>query len=96
MKDTRMMVTNKARVEASICEAKLIKEVADYCSIYFSESQTDSMVQEDNMTIERPLVFDKVACPLGRGKARILDETEYKLAHNYVLFNSPEIEPLLL
>lgn len=90
------MVNNKARVEGSIVEATLIKEVALYCTSYFSEDVKNSHEsREENTTIERLLVFDKIGRPLGRGKARILDENEYKAAHNYVLFNSPEIQSFL-
>jgi len=103
-KDSRMMVTNKARVEGSIVEATLIKEIASYCSSYFSEGATNSEPNfepgvrddgEENPTIGQPQVFDKVGLPLGRGKGRILNEDEYKAAHNYIILNSIEIHPLL-
>jgi hypothetical protein len=90
------MVTNKARMEGTIAEAIIIKEMVIYCSSYFLEG--DKNLHEDgegNTTIEILLVFDKVGCPLGREKIRILDENEYKVAHNYVLFNSPKTISLL-
>jgi Domain of unknown function (DUF4218) len=91
-----MMVTNKAQVEGSIVEATIIKEMTIYCSSYFLEGGKNLHEDgEENTTIETLLVFDKVERPLGRGKARILDENEYKAAHNYVLFNSPETISLL-
>jgi hypothetical protein len=91
-----MMVTNKARVEGSIVEATLIKELALYCSSYYSKGDKNLHDDRENNNITQTLlVFDKVGRPLGRGRPRILDENEYKTAHNYVLFNSPEIKTFL-
>jgi hypothetical protein len=59
-----------------------------------NKAQVEGSIVEATI-IETLLVFDKVERPLGRGKARILDENEYKAAHNYVLFNSPETISLL-
>lgn len=99
-KEQRMRVTNKARVEGSIVEATLIKEIATYCSKYFAEAATESNKDmhddgQDNNSTTRTMIFDTFGSPLGRGKARYLDDIEYKAAHNYVLLNSPEIQPLL-
>jgi Domain of unknown function (DUF4218) len=102
-KHSKMMVTNKARVEGSIVQATLLKEITTYCSSYFAENFTSKLsnrdkhrVQEDDHSSMRLSIFDKFGSVIGRGTRGTLNEDDYAAAHNYVLFNCPEIQPLLM
>jgi Domain of unknown function (DUF4218) len=100
-KHSKMMVTNKTCVEGSIIQASLLKEITTYCSSYFAENFTSKIsnrdkhrFQEDDHISMRLSIFDKFGIAIGRGTRGTLNEDDYVTAHNYVLFNCPESQPL--
>jgi hypothetical protein len=90
-------VTNKARVEASIVEATLIKEISTYYSSYFVERSNSRRpeVDKNNPSQGKLSIFETHGRSLGRGNRRTLDSREFLVAHNFILFNCPEIKPYL-
>ena len=96
-KYTKMKVKNKARVEASIVEATLIQEISTYCSSYFAEKKGKGRPEvENNLPSQKKLsIFETLGTTIGQRKRRTLDPDEFKAAHNYVIFNCPEIDPYL-
>lgn len=90
-------MTNKARVEGSIVEATLIKEVSTYCSSYFVERSNSRRpeVDKNNPSQGKLSIFETLGRSLGRGNRRTLDSREFLAAHNFILFNCPEIKPYL-
>ena len=93
-----MMVTNKARVEGSIAESTLIKEIAVFNSAYLADKaknieEIDGLNNSQN--IKRLSVFESEVRPLGRPSRRFLDDKEYEAAHNYVIMNCPEVQDYL-
>lgn len=98
------MIRQKSRVEGSICEAYLINEVADFCSMYFEESVTTKMnmtsrydegpEQEDDGVLS---IFRYRGRPTTTIKSRYyMDVTEYSIAHLYILSNTPEVDKYLM
>lgn len=82
-------VTNKARVERSIVETTLVKEISTYCSYYFTDHDSTKSshkgkyeVREDNSSSGRLSIVDSLGRALGRRKRRTLDPNECKAAHN--------------
>jgi hypothetical protein len=78
-------VTNKARVEGSMVEATIVKEISIYCSYYFVEQSQNGMkeVPEDHNHHEQLSIFHSPGRALGKGNRRTLEPA----AHNYVLLN---------
>ncbi|XP_056688736.1 uncharacterized protein [Spinacia oleracea] len=91
-------VGNKARVEASICNAYLMEEISNFCSNYFQpEVETkardlgrnvNSVVEnQDDVNIPEMFRVDSGRAPIN-GRLRYLQDKEYDRAHLYVLANS--------
>jgi len=92
-------ISNKARVEGSICNAYLTEEIANLCSNYFDESvdtkardlgrNVNADVESGPNNIDIPELFkvDSGRVP-NDGKSRFLDEKELKRAHLFVLSNT--------
>ena len=88
-----MRVTNKARVEGSIVEATIVKEIGTFCSHYFAEKSHNGRqgVQKSNSSRGQLSIFDTPGRSLGKENRRSLGEEEFKAAHTYVILNCPEI-----
>lgn len=100
------MVKNKARVEGSIANVYLVREVSYFCSHYFEEHvynrarnvprndpqlrPSGEELSEDNFTI-----FKTPRRLQGKMRTRRLTLDEQKVAHYYVIFNSPQIDPYI-
>ena len=88
-----MRVTNKARVEGSIVEATIVKEIGTFCSHYFAEKSNTGQqgVGTSNPSRRRLSIFDTAGRFLGKENRMTLDDKELKAAHTYVILNCPEI-----
>ena len=93
---------NKARVEASICNAYLLEEVTNFCSLYFEE-EVDSKVKdlglgahaesELNNNPDLPEMFSSTfGHSSSEGQLCYLVEKDYKVAHRYVLSNCETLQ----
>ncbi|XP_074356714.1 uncharacterized protein LOC141696477 [Apium graveolens] len=94
-------VKNKAQVEGSICNAFLVEEASTFCSHYFKQH-----VQTKHRKVPRNdssgggesfggniSIFSHPGRSHGSVITRYLDDREYMAAHNYILFNCPEVAP---
>lgn len=88
-----MRVTNKARVEGSIVEATIVKEISTFCSHYFEEKPRNGKqrVTKSNPNLGGLSIFDNPGRARGKENRIVLDDKDYKAAHYYVLHNCPEI-----
>lgn len=95
-------VRNRARVEGSICEAYLIQETSNFCSLYFEpdvqtklnrvQRNDDGGYVGDNTKLH---VFRYPCRPFGKSKEMLLNEDDFKVAERYVLLNCSEIMPFV-
>ncbi|XP_029130026.1 uncharacterized protein LOC114916771 [Cajanus cajan] len=96
-------VKNKARVEASICEAYLVEETSTFASYYYpSEIDTRRTrmprnvdVDEGSMSTPCFSVFNYPGKASGKSTKYFLDQLDLKATHLYVLQNCEEVEPYL-
>ncbi|XP_078170688.1 uncharacterized protein LOC144564958 [Carex rostrata] len=97
-KEQRMKVTNKARVEGSIVEATIVKEIGSFCTRYFAEnSKTNPQKVGTSNPLRRCLsIFDTAGRFFTRPNRRTLTDEELKAAHTYVILNCPEIKDKFL
>ena len=89
-----MRVTNKARVEGSIVEATIVKEIGTFCTLYFAENSNNNPqgVGTSDPLPRRLSIFDTAGRFLTRPKRRTLEIKELKAADTYVILNCPEIK----
>lgn len=88
---------NKARVEGSICNAYLLEEITNFCSLYFEEDVNCKVKDlglgtcvdnESNIDPDLPEMFSSIiGHSSSEGQFCYLDEKDYKVAHRYVLSN---------
>lgn len=92
-KEQRLRVTNKARVEGSIVEATIVKEISTTSRCYFEDLTIKDPKGNEKCNTSRGFlsIFDKTGHHIGRENRRTLTDDEYKAAHTYVLLNCPEI-----
>ncbi|XP_039135719.1 uncharacterized protein LOC120273141 [Dioscorea cayenensis subsp. rotundata] len=100
LRQLKLKVTNKARVEGSICNAYLVQEVSTFCSHYFEphiNTKLRKVPRNDDggemETCEGNLsIFTYPGRSYGRQKSRWLTDEEYNAAVTYVLLNCDEIQ----
>jgi Domain of unknown function (DUF4218) len=92
-------IGNKARVEGSICNAYLLEEISNFCSLYF-EDHVDTKAKsldfgfDNQVDSSLPELFqDHNGSTTGKCIKRFLDEKEYDQAHFYVLSNCELLRP---
>ena len=96
-------VTNKAKVEGSICDTYLTDEITNFASYYFGDDvQTIwNRVPMNNdgglKSLDRQLsIFSYSGKKLSRRSyKRQLSLAQMKIAHNYICFNCEELKPYL-
>nr|GMD79713.1 putative transposase En/Spm [Ipomoea batatas] len=95
---------NKRYVEGSICDAYLIEETTHFASFYFEDH-----VQSKRTRIGRNLndggidpnlpttlsIFNRPGHPMGTKSQRYLDSKERFTAHQYILLNCEDVQPIL-
>ncbi|XP_028757229.1 uncharacterized protein LOC114716397 [Neltuma alba] len=95
-------VKNKARVEASICEAYIVEETAMFCSHYFEPSMppriTRPLRNDDGGESNLPAIsiFNYPGRPFRECKARFLNDEEVEAAKRYVLMNCDKVQPYMM
>ena len=95
-------VRNKARVEGSIAERYVEEEMLNFCSFYFdskintvhNQLQRNEVIcgQHEDHELE---VFTYPVSITGKPTNKYLTDDEQLLAEQYVLFNSPEVQPYI-
>ncbi|XVE92707.1 hypothetical protein REPUB_Repub01dG0122800 [Reevesia pubescens] len=101
MHHLKKKVTNKAIVEASICEAYIIEEITTFCSHYFDSNILTKLTQvpcnDDGGEVEsmgRLSIFTYLGRAfVPKSVSRYLYDDEYQAAKIYVLLNCEEIWP---
>ena len=96
----KQKIKNKASIEGSICNAYLLKEISNFCSMYFGD---DIDTKAKNLDVgpntktndsHLPELFqDNGGVTTGKSRVRRLDEKEYNCAHKYVLSNCEIMTP---
>lgn len=101
MYSLKKKVGNKARVEASICEAYLVEETSSFASFYYPEDvQTRRTIIPRNLSVDEGCsppnsIFNYPGRAIGASKSRYLEERDMIAAELYVLQNCEEVEPYL-
>ena len=102
MGDAKRAVSNKARVEGSICAFHLHRETTYFCSHYFRSENllSTTTLRNDPRTryegVEPRLsVLKKAGRPSGVSKNHWLTDAEWISAHVHVLINCTEVKPYL-
>ncbi|XP_074374552.1 uncharacterized protein LOC141714958 [Apium graveolens] len=96
----KQKVGNKARVEGSIAERYMEEEILNICSFYFSSNTIHNKVRRNEVLFdvqnsENLEVFKYPIQSLGKEGTRYMSDDERELAEEYVLLNSPEVQPYL-
>jgi hypothetical protein len=97
-KDLRALDKNKARVEASIAEAYILKEISHFSSIYFAKNvpTVHNLTPQYNIGIEQNdcklSLFTGRGDTTSRGTPRVLSDLEWRTAMLYVLTNLTEVD----
>ena len=98
-------MTNKAKVEVSICNAYLVEEAISFCSYYFEDHvsmrhtqvphNNDGRIESDEGEEHEGnlSIFKYHGRSFGKAKSRFLSEEENKAACSYILLNFLEVEP---
>jgi len=95
---------NKARVEASICEAYIVEEISIFISYYFEphlRMRINRVPRHDDggevPSSGNLSIFSNIGRPIPKNavRGRYLSELEFKQAHNYVLFNYDKLRPFI-
>jgi len=101
---SKKKVKNKARVEASICEAYIVEEILTFISYYFEHylrTRINHVPRHDDggevpSSGNLSIFFDPGRLtPKNAVRGRYLSEIEFRQAHNYVLFNCGELRPFI-
>ncbi|XP_074356744.1 uncharacterized protein LOC141696513 [Apium graveolens] len=96
----KQKVGNKARVEGSIAERYVEEEILNICSFYFSSDTIHNKVRRNDVLFdvqnsENLEVFKYPIQSLGKEGTRYMSDDERELVEEYVLLNSPEVQPYL-
>ena len=95
LRHLKLNVGNKAHVEASMCNQYLTEEASHFVSHYFEPEvrcrYRDLPMHDDGgENNDRSGVIPIFTHPVrfhGRGKTKLLDDEDLKIAHRYVLMN---------
>ncbi|XP_074352733.1 uncharacterized protein LOC141691880 [Apium graveolens] len=96
----KQKVGNKARVEGSIVQRYMEEEILNICSFYFASDTIHNKVRRNEVLFgvqnsENLEVFNYPIQSLGKEGTRYMSDDERELAEEYVLLNSPEVQPYL-
>lgn len=90
----KQKIGNKARVEGSICNAYLLEEISNFCSLYFEQHietkarNLDTDIDDDQVDPDIPAHFQgDMGTTTGKCVEGYLTEEEYLQAHTYILRN---------
>ena len=97
----KQKVGNKARVEGSIAERYMEEEeILNICSFYFASDTIHNKVRRNEVLFDvqnskNLEVFNYPIQSLGKEGNRYMSDDERELVEEYVLLNSPEVQPYL-
>ncbi|XP_049394089.1 uncharacterized protein LOC125858374 [Solanum stenotomum] len=99
----KKMVKNRIRVEGSICEAYIIKEISTFSSHYFQpnvQTRHNKVTRnDDGGEVDAPdgclSIVLHPGCPSGEMNGRYLSDKEWDAARIYVLLNCEEIQQFI-
>ncbi|KAK6802910.1 hypothetical protein RDI58_000694 [Solanum bulbocastanum] len=97
------MVKNRYRVEGSICEAYIIKEISTFSSHYFQpnvQTRLNKVTRnDDGGEVDAPdgclSIFLHPGRPSGEMNGRYLSDKEWDATRIYVLLNCEEIQQFI-
>jgi hypothetical protein len=97
----KQKIGNKAFVEGSICNAYLLEEISNFCSMYYDdhiETKAKNLAVGETsasaIVSDLPELFrDHNGTTTGKCKTRFLDDKEYEFVHKYVLSNCEIMKP---
>lgn len=99
---SKRAVTNKARVEGSICTDYVHREIANLLAHYFSSFNLVPTTSLSNNSCSESVVIHPTLSilhnsgrPGGKSGKHYLTDEEWKSAHVHVLINCDEIKPYL-
>jgi hypothetical protein len=99
---SKRAVTNKARVEGSICTDYIHRETTYFCSHYFNSfnllptTSLSSNHRSEHDVIQPTLsTLHNNGRPSGKHGKHYLTDEEWKSAHVHILINCDEIKPYL-
>ena len=104
MFNLKKKVKNKVHVEASICEAYIVKEISTFILYYFQphlRTRINRVPWHDDggevSSSGNLSIFSNPGRPIYKNvvRGRYLLEIEFKQAHNYILFNCDELRPFI-
>ncbi|XP_063946042.1 uncharacterized protein LOC135151492 [Daucus carota subsp. sativus] len=96
----KQKVGKKARVEGSIAERYMEEGIVNICSFYFASDSIHNKLSRNEVLFDvqktDKLEIFKYPCEsLGKERSRYLNDDEQLLVDEYVLLNSPEVQPYL-
>nr|XP_017227617.1 PREDICTED: uncharacterized protein LOC108203305 [Daucus carota subsp. sativus] len=96
----KQKVGNKARVEGSIAKRYMEEEIVNICAFYFASDSIHNKLSRNEVLFDvqktdKLEVFKYPCDSLGKERSRYLNDDEQLLADEYVLLNSPEVQPYL-
>nr|GMD27150.1 uncharacterized protein LOC109185082 [Ipomoea batatas] len=95
---------NKRYVEGSICDAYLVEETTHFAPFYFEDNVQSRRTQIgqnlndggiDTSLLTTLSVFNRPGHPIGAKGQRYLNNKERFAAHQYILLNYEEVQPIL-
>nr|GLL33420.1 uncharacterized protein LOC109185082 [Ipomoea trifida] len=95
---------NKRYVEGSICDAYLVEETTHFAPFYFEDNvqsrrtQIGQNLNDGGIDTSLPTtlsVFNRPGRPIGAKGQRYLNNKERFAAHQYILLNYEEVQPIL-
>ena len=91
-------VSNKARVEGSICNAYLVEEASNFCSHYFEShvhTRQRNVPRNDDGGEGNLSIFTYPGRSYGTAKPRPIEGGELRAAQTYILLNCDEVTPYI-
>ena len=99
MHELKLKVHNKTKVEGSITEMYIMKEISNFCSLYFKpEIQTRRTRPPRNddggesVCSDRLSIFKYISRAYGNSLSRMLNDRELHIVQIYILLNYIEVE----
>lgn len=105
LKTLKDKVKNKARVEASICEAYLVEEATTFASYYYPDERYSSRIRDrvprnddgggESVNEQRILIFNYSGKTMGRSRTQWLDDQDLQALSLYIVQNCEAVTPYL-
>lgn len=97
-------VSNKARIEGSICEAYIIEEVSNFCSLYFDSKVVTNrtrVARNDDGGVNDEFqdcleIFKHPGRYSGKKVIRVLSDREMSAITKYIYENCEDLDPFVV